>query len=80
MNEIIVGIGEIQLGYKDDLLISLGLGSCVGVVLYDELNKIGGLAHVMLPDSNEFNRLLPEKKIMIAESHIKIRSKHVRCI
>lgn len=28
-----------------------GLGSCVGVVLYDEVKKIAGLLHVMLPDS-----------------------------
>jgi chemotaxis protein CheD len=33
-------------------LITLGLGSCVGVVLYDNFSKVGGLAHVMLPDSN----------------------------
>lgn len=32
-------------------LITLGLGSCVGVTLYDNLTKVGGLAHVMLPDS-----------------------------
>jgi len=29
-----------------------GLGSCVGVVLYDESAKIAGLVHVMLPDSS----------------------------
>ena len=33
-------------------LITLGLGSCVGVVLYDSFTKVGGLAHIMLPDSN----------------------------
>lgn len=32
-------------------LITLGLGSCVGVTLYDNLTRVGGLAHVMLPDS-----------------------------
>lgn len=34
----------------------MGLGSCVAVVLYDTRRKIGGLAHVMLPDSNNVNR------------------------
>nr|WP_239534532.1 chemotaxis protein CheD [Priestia taiwanensis] len=29
-----------------------GLGSCVGIVIYDEERKIGGLAHIMLPDSS----------------------------
>jgi chemotaxis protein CheD len=27
------------------------LGSCAGVVLYDRLAKLGGLAHIVLPDS-----------------------------
>lgn len=34
-----------------DSIITLGLGSCVGVVLYDEKTKICGMVHVMLPDS-----------------------------
>ncbi len=29
-----------------------GLGSCVGVVLYDETKKIAGMVHIMLPDSS----------------------------
>jgi chemotaxis protein CheD len=42
------------------VIISLGLGSCVGVALFDSTHKIGGLAHIMLPDSklstkNHFN-------------------------
>lgn len=34
-------------------LTTLGLGSCVGVALYDRITKIAGLAHVMLPDSTQ---------------------------
>lgn len=30
---------------------TLGLGSCVGIAIRDTSNKIGGLAHIMLPDS-----------------------------
>lgn len=33
------------------MLACMGLGSCIGVVLYDPLKKIGGVAHVMLPES-----------------------------
>ncbi len=32
-------------------ITTLGLGSCVGVAIRDTVNKVGGLAHVMLPDS-----------------------------
>ncbi len=34
------------------VLTCLGLGSCVGVALYDPTKKVGGLAHIMLPDSH----------------------------
>lgn len=33
-------------------LVTYSLGSCVGVALYEPDKKIGGLLHVMLPDSN----------------------------
>jgi chemotaxis protein CheD len=47
-----VGMAEYKAAKSPATLITLGLGSCVGVVLYDSLTKVGGLAHVMLPDSN----------------------------
>ncbi len=34
-------------------LVSLGLGSCVGVAIYDAGKKTGGLAHVMLPEIDD---------------------------
>jgi chemotaxis protein CheD len=46
-----VGMAEYKAAKSPATLITLGLGSCVGVVLYDNFRKIGGLAHVMLPDS-----------------------------
>ncbi|ADL07885.1 chemotaxis protein CheD [Thermosediminibacter oceani] len=52
MEIIRVGMGEYKTAKAPALLVSLGLGSCVGVVLYDSTRKIGGLAHVMLPDSS----------------------------
>ena len=33
---------------------SVGLGSCIGTIIYDETSKIGGLSHIMLPDSKPF--------------------------
>jgi chemotaxis protein CheD len=48
---IIVGMADLRTGRADDMLTTLGLGSCVGIALYDASTKIGGLAHCMLPDS-----------------------------
>jgi len=44
-------MAEYKAAVSPAILVCLGLGSCVGVVLYDEVKKIGGIAHVMLPDS-----------------------------
>lgn len=46
-----VGMADYNLCHAPDAITTLGLGSCVGVVLYDPIKKVGGLAHVMLPDS-----------------------------
>ncbi len=54
MSELIkVGMADYKTGRNPSSLISYGLGSCVGIALYDSINKIGGLAHIMLPDSTQ---------------------------
>ncbi len=46
-----VAMGEIEVVRGAFLLRTL-LGSCVGLILYDHRNQVGGLAHVVLPNSN----------------------------
>lgn len=46
-----VRISDLNIVTEHQTIRTLGLGSCVGIVIYDLLNKIAGLAHVMLPDS-----------------------------
>ena len=54
MGEVIkVGMADLKVCSAPDSLTTLGLGSCVGVALYDKSTKITGLAHVMLPSSKE---------------------------
>jgi chemotaxis protein CheD len=53
-NLITVGIAELEVAEPPDILRTI-LGSCVGVCLYDNKNKIGGLSHIMLPIMNEKN-------------------------
>lgn len=47
-----VGIAQMDIVKAPNTIRTSGLGSCVGVVLYDETKQIAGLVHVMLPDSN----------------------------
>lgn len=54
MSQLIkVGMADYKTGRNPDSLISYGLGSCIGIALFDSINKIGGLAHIMLPDSTQ---------------------------
>lgn len=54
-SKIEVKMGEGVITRAPHVISSLGLGSCVAVVLYDTQRRIGGLAHIMLPDSRSLN-------------------------
>ena len=47
--EIRIGMGEFRVAHNPEVLMCIGLGSCVGLVLYDAVAKTGGMAHIMLP-------------------------------
>ena len=52
MSEIIkVGMADLKTCLPPNGITTLGLGSCVGIALRDKNSKVGGLAHIMLPDS-----------------------------
>lgn len=52
MSEIIkVGMADLKTCLPPNGVTTLGLGSCVGIALRDPTTKVGGLAHIMLPDS-----------------------------
>lgn len=54
MSQVIkVGMADLNVCKAPDALTTLGLGSCVGICLYDSVTKIAGMAHVMLPDSSQ---------------------------
>lgn len=48
---IIVGMADLNIGKAPDIITTVGLGSCIGLTLYDPVTKVGGLVHYMLPDS-----------------------------
>lgn len=52
MSNITVGMADLNICRAPDVLITVGLGSCIGLTLYDPVNKIGGMVHYMLPDSH----------------------------
>ena len=50
-NVIYVKMGEMHIGHSPDVLETMGVGSCLVIIMYDPVVKIGGLAHAMLPTS-----------------------------
>ncbi|MFU0826595.1 MAG: putative chemoreceptor glutamine deamidase CheD [Lachnoclostridium sp.] len=54
MSKIIkVGMADLNVCTAPDAITTLGLGSCVGIVLYDAVTKTAGMVHIMLPDSTQ---------------------------
>lgn len=54
LTEIKVGIADYRITESPNSLMTVGLGSCVGIALYNQQTKKGGLLHIMLPDSTSF--------------------------
>ncbi len=69
-NIIKVGMADLNFSRHPGVLATLGLGSCVGVALYDKRMKIIGLAHIMLPWSHQAKN--NSNKAKFADTGIKI--------
>jgi chemotaxis protein CheD len=52
MAELMARMAEIAVSrHEGDVLVALGLGSCIGLALLDRASLVAGLAHVVLPES-----------------------------
>lgn len=54
---IIVTVGDMKTGVSGDVIVTHALGSCLGLVIFDPVSKVGGLLHAMLP----LSKINPEK-------------------
>lgn len=68
MTMIKVGMADLNVCKSPDALTTLGLGSCIGIILYDQRTKVSGLAHIMLPDSTQIKK--NENKAKFADTAI----------
>ena len=53
---LVVGISDYKLARCPNVFVTYALGSCVGICLYDRQTKVGGLSHIMLPESSMFSK------------------------
>jgi len=52
-NSIVVGLGEIKISNSShDVLVAYGLGSCLGIAMYDPAAHVAGMLHAVLPTGN----------------------------
>jgi chemotaxis protein CheD len=71
MSDLIVGISDIKVSNKaEDKIITYALGSCIGIVVFDPVAKVGGLLHYMLPDSALDQNKAKENPAMFADTGI----------
>lgn len=57
-----VGISEYKIVKQPQKIMTIGLGSCCGVIIYDEINKIAGLVHILLSNSGNEKKLINKAK------------------
>jgi chemotaxis protein CheD len=53
----VIAVGDMKCGGEEDVLVTYALGSCLGLMIYDPVAKVGGLLHAMLP----LSKINPEK-------------------
>ena len=65
-----VGMADMKIIQDPGVITTLGLGSCVGIILYDKVIKTAGLAHIMLPSSKHIKN--NENKAKFADTAIQL--------
>jgi chemotaxis protein CheD len=69
--KIIVGISDMKASNRpEDVLITYSLGSCIGLVVWDPVARVGGLLHYMLPDSSIDKEKAQARPFMFADTGI----------
>ncbi len=67
----IVGVADMKVSNSQtESIITYSLGSCIGVVIYDPVVKVGGILHYMLPESSIDKEKAAARPYMFADSGI----------
>jgi len=53
----IVQVGDMKVGVEGDEIVTYALGSCLGLMAYDPVARVGGMLHAMLP----LSKINPQK-------------------
>ena len=70
---IVVNVSDAKISdNSSDVIVTYSLGSCIGVCLYDDERKIGGMLHYQLPDSKINPDRAKQNPFMYADSGMKV--------
>ena len=50
--DVRVKVADYAVRRGNQVIVTIGLGSCVAIVLYDRVAQVGGLAHILLPNKS----------------------------
>jgi len=71
MSLVVVDIADIKVSAEPDtVLVTYALGSCIAVIVYDPMKKLGGMIHYMLPLSSSSPERAKERPAMFADTGI----------
>lgn len=67
----IVGVADMKVSNQPgESVITYSLGSCIGLVIYDPIVKVGGILHYMLPESSLDKQKAAQRPFMFADTGI----------
>ena len=67
----VVGVADMIVSNESsETLITYSLGSCIAVIVFDPIVRVGGMLHYMLPDSSMDLKKAGQKPAMFADSGI----------
>ncbi|MEA1969221.1 MAG: chemotaxis protein CheD [Thermodesulfobacteriota bacterium] len=67
----IVGVADMKVSNRPtESIITYALGSCIGLVIYDPVVRVGGILHYMLPESSIDKEKAAARPYMFADSGI----------
>lgn len=69
-NRVVVGIADLAVARGGDLVVTHALGSCLGIVAHDPVAGVGGMLHVMLPNSSINREKAADKPAMFVDTGV----------
>ena len=67
----IVGVADMKVSNNpSESIITYSLGSCIGLIIYDSVARVGGMLHYMLPESSIDKSKAEQRPYMFADTGI----------